>query len=124
MNYDKIQISISLNHSDSLKKISLLNVEVGYPNSSNNISWKGNARIATEGKILDTMKQATWKSFDNNAEKFVFDFLLSEAKHIVVRQTIINSKDNSMQTIENKIDIENETTSLEFISIHILKTNI
>ena len=124
MSYDKIQISISLNYSDSLKNISLLNVEVGYPNSSNNISWKSNARIAALEKILDTMKHATWKSFDGNEETFVFDFLISDAKHIVVRQTIINKKDNSMDTIENKIDIQKETTSFEFISIHILKTNI
>ena len=74
MSFDKIQIRVSVNDSDHLKNISLLNVEVGYPNSTNQTVWKSNARIFTEEKILDTMKQATWKTFDDNAETFVFDF--------------------------------------------------
>ncbi|WP_396175366.1 hypothetical protein [Flavobacterium sp.] len=124
MSYDKLQIRVCVNDSDHLKNISLLNVEVGYPNSTNQTVWKSNARIFTEEKILDTMKQATWKTFDKNSETFVFDFLISKSKQIVVKQTTITSKDNSLHTIENKIDIDKETTSLEFLTIQIVKTTI
>lgn len=124
MSYDKLQIRVSVNDSNHLKNISLLNVEVGYPNSANDMVWKSNARILKEEKILDTMKQATWKAFNDNAEIFVFDFLISASKQIVIKQTTINSKDNSLHTFEHKMDIDNETTLLEFLTIQIIKTNI
>ena len=124
MNFEKIQVKVSLNNSNQLKPISLLNVEIGYQNSYNEIIWKSNARTYVQEKIVDTTEQATWKDFDNNYKVYVFDFLKSTSKEIIIKQTTINSKDNSMNIIENKVDITIKTTSFEYCNVNILQTNI
>lgn len=124
MSFEKIQIRVSLNNIDQLKQISLLNIEIGYKNSSNQIVWKSNARVCVHEKIVDTMEQATWKNFDNNNKIYVFDFLESTSREIIIKQTTINSKDNSMNIIENKVDITIKTTSFEYFTVNILQTNI
>jgi hypothetical protein len=124
MSFEKIQVRVSLNLPADLQKLSLLNVEIGYQDSFDEVVWKSNARTYSNKEIdNNTMEQATWKAFDNN-KTYVFDFLESASKQIVIKQTVIYKHDNSMNTFEKRIDISDEITQLDYITINIIKSNI
>jgi hypothetical protein len=86
--FKKIQIKITLNKESLLNtKISLLSLEVGYPNSVGDYIWKSSGRIfdkksesflKTKGKngnTIDVIMPCMWNDFTDDSKEFVFDFV-------------------------------------------------
>ena len=106
MDFEKIQISITA--TPLVDTLNMLNVEIGYKNSYEEIIWKSAARVKENegfkkvnynGNFQVLLEQATWKNFEDN-KTFVFDFSSSDSKELFVRQTIGKKSDNSIETKE------------------------
>ncbi|MFM9988831.1 hypothetical protein [Flavobacterium sp.] len=130
MDFEKIQISISIANSSLLETINMINIEIGYKSSYGEIIWKSLARIKENndfkkvnynGNFQDVLEQATWKNFDEN-KTFVFDFSSSESDEIYVKQTISKKSDNSIETKEIKIKKRVNEYKADFFTLKI--TNI
>ncbi|MEO8516679.1 MAG: hypothetical protein ABI426_08045 [Flavobacterium sp.] len=127
MDFEKTQISISIDQSSSLETINMLNVELGYKNSYGEIIWKSLARVKEKdgfkkvnynGNFKDLLEQATWKNFEDN-KTFVFDFSASDSKDFYVRQTISKKSDNSIETKEITLKNNVSVHHADFLTLKI-----
>ncbi len=132
MDFEKIQFRVSINPSSDLSSVSLLNVEIGYPNSYGDLSWKSNARILQNmafsktiinGQETESMEQATWKRFDQESKSYVFDFSKSDSALAKVRITFFD-KEGVMNINEHDVNIDKPRVEFDNLIIDILKTNI
>ena len=132
MDFEKVQFRVSVNPDSDLSSVSLLNIEIGYPDSYGELNWKSNARIMQNlafsktlinGKETEMMEQATWKRFDEEPKAYVFDFSKSDSDSAKIRITFFD-KSGAMKINEHDVNIDNPKIELDNLIVDILKTNI
>ncbi|MCL9805061.1 hypothetical protein NAT51_06000 [Flavobacterium amniphilum] len=132
MDFEKVQFRVSVKPDSDLSSVSLLNIEIGYPDSYGELNWKSNARIiqnAVFSKTLingvetERMEQATWKRFDEEPKAYVFDFSKSDSDSAKVRITFFDKK-GAIQINEHDVNIDKPKVEFDNLVIDILKTNI
>jgi hypothetical protein len=125
MDFEKMQVSITA--TSSLETLNMLNVEIGYKNSYGEIIWKSLGRVKDDdgfkkvnynGKDQEVLEQATWKNFEDN-KTYVFDFSVSDAKELFVRQTSSKKNDYSIETKEMMLNTNVTVHHADFFTLKI-----
>lgn len=132
MDFEKVQFRVSVNPDSDLSSVSLLNIEIGYPDSYGELNWKSNARImqnvgfsktVINGEVTEMMEQATWKRFDEEPKAYVFDFSKSNSDAAKIRVTFFDKK-GAMNINEHDVNIDKPRVELDNLIVDILKINI
>ncbi|HJS00592.1 MAG TPA: hypothetical protein VJ780_06625 [Flavobacterium sp.] len=103
--FKKIQVTITLKeNSDKLKSVTIIAVEVAYPNSSGEYVWKSSSRLLDykkqlfvktknrNGKEIDAILPSMWTDLKDNPKAFVFDFVKNETpSKIKIREQILTA---------------------------------
>lgn len=133
--FTKIQIVASLNGglikldkdneilNDS--PVSVVSIEIGYPDSKGNMVWKGQGKmiapegtpyvknISRSGKELDGIFPATWNDKSKEKNAFVIDFVKnSKPSKVKVRQEIMYEKDKRVKLKDTVKEYEFEGTKI------------
>lgn len=105
--------------------VSMVSIEVGYPDSTGNTVWKSSGRmIAPEGtpyvkttsragKEIDAIFPATWNDRSKEKNAFVFDFVKNATPgKIKVRQNVMYEKDKRIKLKDSVNEFEFDGTKL------------
>lgn len=131
--FKKTQIIISLNKSSmDSKKINLLSIEIGYPDSKGEYLWKGSGRIYSSitksfsksigrnGNQFDAIAPCSWNEFENNSKEFVFDFVKnSTLSKIKIKQQLFFENNNESESNEFEISESESFISIPYLDIKI-----
>lgn len=130
--FKKIQVTIALKeNSDALKPVTILAVEVAYPDSSGTYVWKSSCRLLDykkqqfvktknrNGKEIDAVFPSTWNDLKDNPKAFVFDFVKNEKPSpIKIREQVLTAT-NTNEVKEYNVLETDKAFSSSFIQVTI-----
>lgn len=135
MDFLKIQIRAILKTPIS-PKINLISIDVSYPNSAGNYTWKSSGRqfdktlntfmkgTAKSGNVIDVVVPASWNNFENNSKEIVFDFVKNEGSNTVkIKQFVLYTDNKSEENIFEIKDSEKQFET-EYISFYLYEKTI
>ncbi|KIX20595.1 hypothetical protein SY27_11850 [Flavobacterium sp. 316] len=128
--FKKIQVKVSLKENND-PSAQIVSIEVGYPDSNGNYSWKSSSRLldnksllflktkSKSGNEIDSIVPSTWYDISDKSKSFVFDFVKNEIpSKIKIREQIISVK-NTNEIKEYDLLETDETFSISNLEITI-----
>ena len=135
MDFLKIQVRATLKTPIS-PKINLISIDVSYPNSAGNYTWKSSGRqfdkslntfmkgTAKSGNVIDVVVPATWNDFENDSKEMVFDFVKNEGSDPIKIKQLVLYTDNKSEEKTFEIKDSEKHFETEYISFLLYEKTI
>lgn len=135
MDFQKVQLRASLKTPIN-STITMISIEVSYPNSNGEYTWKSSGRLYNKnsmsylkktskiGTVIDAIVPSMWNDLDTDSKQFVFDFVKNEtSSNLKIKQLVVF---NTNETAEVQFEIKDSAKIYEsdYLSFIIVEKNI